>query len=504
MLSKASESGRELFSRRFDVCVVGAGPAGITLARALAARGLDVALMEGGDFEFTPESQALYSGEHVGVGYEDLDVVRLRYFGGSSGHWNGTCRALDAHDFVPLEHRPWGWPIAKTDLDPYGPAAAEILELESPEELPEVPLRQSEGRFRQIQWRHSPPVRFGDKYRDEIVGSERITLCLNANLVDLRLDDSLAKVTAAVFKSHEAGDPGFTVRARHYCLCLGGIENARLLLNFRQRPRGIGNDHDLVGRYFCDHPYLRIGNTLYTKRPPLTVSSLAPTLDFLEREKLLNFALVAFTREEGPQPFLDAAEETAKCFGPFTRSMVEVLRGYRPACRTAGGLDEFNVRHDPESYPSGWVRISTEQALNPDSRVTLIDEKDALGLRRARLEWRLGEDEDRTVRTAALALGMHMAEQNIGRLWIEDRVLADPIELPPDAMHGSYHHMCTTRMSDDPRQGVVDRHCRVHGMANLYLGGSSVFATPGFANPTYTIVQLALRLGDHLGSRLRG
>ena len=503
MIFDSSEGGRAYFARAFDVCVVGAGPAGITLARSLADKGLDVALMEAGDFDFTPQSQDFYAGERAGVDYPDLDLVRLRYFGGTSGHWTGTCRALDSYDFRPLKQRPWGWPIAKADLDPYQAAAAEILELGSPEELLDLPVRQAANRFRAIQWQYSPPVRFGDKYRREIVEARRIALCLNANLVDLRLDNTLSTVTAAVFKSYNIGDPGFEVRARVYCLCLGAIENARMLLNFRQKPRGIGNDHDLVGRYFCEHLYLRIGDMLYTERPARRLSSLAPTLDFIERQEILSFSLLLFAREDAPQSFLDATKETAKCFDTFTRSVTELLRGYRPACRSGGGLDEFRIRHDPDRFPSGWVKIAAEQALNADSRVQLTDEKDAFGLQRARLEWRLGEDELRTVRAAALALGMHMAEQNRGRLWIEDWVLADPMELPRDRLLGSYHHMCTTRMSDNPRQGVVDRDCRVHGTGNLYLGGSSVFATPGFANPTYTIVQLALRLGDHLGRRLR-
>jgi choline dehydrogenase-like flavoprotein len=329
-------------------------------------------------------------------------------------------------------------------------------------------------------------------------------LCLNANLVDLRLDDALATVTGAIFKSYEPGDPGFQVSARAYCLCLGGIENARMLLNFRQRPRGIGNDHDLVGRYFCEHPYLFVGYMLLAERLRRHVTSFAPTVDFMKRERTLNFALVVLASDEAPESFVDAAKETVKCFDATTRDLTELLRGYRPACKTQGGLAEFRVRRDPEHFPTARVRIATEQALHADSRVTLIGERDPFGLQRVRLDWCLGDLERRTVRSAAVALGMHLAEQNLGRLRIEDWVLADPMELPQDTMIGSYHHMCTTRMSDDPSQGVVNRDCRVHGMANLYLGGSSVFSTPGLANPTFTIVQLALRLGDHLGSRLRG
>jgi choline dehydrogenase-like flavoprotein len=120
------------------------------------------------------------------------------------------------------------------------------------------------------------------------------------------------------------------------------------------------------------------------------------------------------------------------------------------------------------------------------------------------LDWRLSETDKRTLKVAALEFGTQLARQNAGRLNINQLVLDPKPTFPTtvgDEVAGN-HHMCTTRMSDDPRNGVVDRNCRVHSVDNLYIGGSSVFATPGFANPTYTIVQLALRLADHLDSRL--
>jgi choline dehydrogenase-like flavoprotein len=154
---------------------------------------------------------------------------------------------------------------------------------------------------------------------------------------------------------------------------------------------------------------------------------------------------------------------------------------------------------------AGPVRIASEQALNPDSRVALGPDRDPLGLRRATLDWRLSELDVHTMRTAVQALGTHLAEQGIGRVRFRDWLLAEPVAFPgtDSDIVGGMHHMGTTRMADDPRRGVVDRDCRVHGLDNLFVGGSSVFGTPGHANPTYTIVQLALRLGDHLAERLQ-
>ena len=451
------------------------------------------------------ESQDLYVGESVGVEYDDLDVVRLRAFGGSSGHWSGWCRALEEYDFTALPHRPTYWPISKADLDPYEAAASEILDLEGARDLADLPLTQREDRFRHVQFRHSAPTRFGEKYRDEIAASDRVTACLNANLVDLRLADDLATVTGAVFRSYAAGDPGFTVRAKSYCLCLGGLENPRMLLNMTsQKPNGIGNDQDLVGRYFCEHPRYPIAAVLFADKPDFQYDRYAPTLDFMLRERILNFQLRVEATDPSPQTATKAATAAATCLSPLTERLAERVLGPERRCKWRG-FEEYQVRRDPESYPLAVVRMHSEQALNRDSRVLLSDATDPLGLRRLRLDWHLSDIDYHTMRTAVLGLGAHYAEQGTGRLKVEDWILNEPPAMPGKVgkeWNGAPHHMCSTRMADDPREGVVDRDCRVHGTSNLYLGGSSVFSTAGYANPTYTIVMLSLRLSDHLTAGL--
>jgi hypothetical protein len=200
MLVDADEADRGLFDRDFDACVIGTGPAGMTVARRLAAKGFSVALMEGGGLELETESQDLYEGEVVGLDYYDLRDARLRMFGGSSMHWGGRCRELDAINFLPRSYEALsGWPIRKADLDPYQAEADTILDLVPAAEAPDLPLVQNGDRFHHIQYRYSPPTRFGDKYRDEIAASEAILCATNANLVDLRLDDGLATLTEARF-----------------------------------------------------------------------------------------------------------------------------------------------------------------------------------------------------------------------------------------------------------------------------------------------------------------
>jgi choline dehydrogenase-like flavoprotein len=499
-----AEGDRGRFAKAFDVCIVGAGPAGITLARALAARGFEVALMEGGGFDVSVESQDAYVGDIVGMDYIDLDAVRLRVFGGCSEHWSGRCRAIDAEAFEPMPQRPMAWPIRKADLDPYAVAAAEILDLPLKRQPDDLPAPHPDP-FRDIRFQHSAPTRFGQKYRDEIAASPGIAACVNANLVDLTLDADLATVTAAHFRSFDPADPGFAVRARAYCLCLGGFENPRMLLNLtRQKPQGIGNDHDLVGRYFCEHPSRTFAEARFAHPLAIEGYSLAPTREFMLEHGTLGFTLKVQGRDYPPDGLWRALKSATECASPGTRRLAERLLGRPSRCRW-GGVEEFLARRWPEDYPTGWVWMAVEQALNPDSRVMLGDEVDAFGLRRIRFDWQLTDLDYHTMQTAALALGEHFAEADIGRIRIEDWLLADDPRMPEgtDIVHGGewsggYHQMCTTRMADDPREGVVDRNCRVHGTANLYLGGSSVFGTPSYCNPTFTIVQLALRLGDHL------
>jgi choline dehydrogenase-like flavoprotein len=504
MLLDTAGAERAAFAERdFDVCVIGSGPAGMTLARRLAARGRDVALMEAGGLEWSPESQDVYHGEITGHHSPDLDGVRLRFFGGTSFHWGGQSREFDEGDFAPRAHHPLsGWPIAKADLDPYGPETAEILDLPG-SDFPDLP-RPEGSPFRQLSYMFSPPTQFGAKYLDEITASRRILCGLHANLVDLRLvEPDLSRVEAAVFRSYDPGDPGFAVRARVYALCTGGIENPRLLLNFTsQKPAGIGNEHGLVGRYFMDHPNAQAGEVIYAiaEEPVRYV----PTEAFMAEQGTLAMLLATSPRERREMDLLTEAARDLQCMLPFGERLVEAVLRQKPGRCDTGGIAEWWRSRDPERHPWGRVYSQSEQALNPDSFVGLSEARDAFGLRRARLHWALQPIDYHTMQTTTLALAQDIARRGIGRMRVYDWVLEGALPAVEDGIGqiSSYHHMCTTRMSDDPRHGVVDRNCRVHDCGNLYIGGSSVFATGSYAHPTYTIVQLALRLGDHLDREL--
>ena len=310
-----------------------------------------------------------------------------------------------------------------------------------------------------------------------------------------------------MFRSYAPDDPGFTVEAPFFALCTGGIENARLLLNFdSQMQGGIGNANDQVGRYFCDHPGVFLGEVLFAAPPGLPDDSFFISLPEFRAEKgVLGMNMRFHLRDQRSMSFFTEAARTLECNVPFALEIAQMLGQKRPRC-DLGGLGDWRRSLTPERYP--WARLTTnsEQALNPESRITLGAERDPLGLRRARLHWQLLPLDYRTLKVTTLAMGQALAEAGIGRLRVYDWLLAEDPVLPglDDKLGeiGAYHHMCATRMSADPRNGVVDADCRVHGLANLYIGGSSVFATSSFVNPTYPIVQLSLRLGDHVADQV--
>lgn len=507
MLVDANRLEGHPFSERvFDVCVCGAGVAGITLARELGRKGLTVALMEGGGREFSEESQELYAGEIVGSEYHDLTHPRLRYFGGTSNHWQGWCLPLDEHDFEPKPYQDWsGWPIRKADLDPYLAAARAVLDIPEDAVRPAPALPLEPDTLRPFRVWFSPPTRFSEKYGEELKAAGNIHLVLNANLVGMVLDDALGHILRCEFRDYERAEP-FSVAAKAYVLCLGGLETPRMLLAAAQQlPGGIGNQHDLVGRFFSDHPHFSVGRYILNDenpsvpdvlhdeslQSPNNITFLAPTEGFLRKRHVSSFGLrlVPYSGFARDRPGVGAFLQRQICGSDFAIRLAEAVRG-----RVPPWWDCFD----------GKIRIATEQAPNYDSRVALSERTDRFGLPRIRLDWRLGEIDRKTIRTATIELGRQFAVTDWGRVQIDDWVLDRDLPMPGlgEDEYTGMHHIGTTRMGEDPRRGVVDRDLKVFGQDNLFVCGSSIFSTAGHANPTFTIVQLALRLTNHLDTML--
>ena len=341
--------------------------------------------------------------------------------------------------------------------------------------------------------------------RATLEASDHLHLFLNANLVDIELDDRRQAVTNLVFRSFARDEP-FRVTARTYVLCLGGLENPRALLNAnRQIAAGIGNRHDLVGRYFTEHPHHTLGR-IVLERPMRGRQFYAPTPAFMAEREVLNFGL-RFIADVGERSFGSELMRSVACVAPFMERLAEAVRGSRMRCKDGGIVTYLDEQLDREALHGAKLRVAAEQAVNYDSRVTLSRTRtDRFGLPRIELDWRINELDRHTIKTAAVTFGELLAERRVGRLKLDPWLLEDTVTFPgidSGAEVGGHHHMCTTRMSDNPKEGVVDRNGKLHEVDNLYLGGCSTFATGGHANPTYTIAQLAFRLADHLDGRAR-
>ena len=249
-----------------DICIVGAGAAGISMALDWADSTHKVILLEGGGYDYDAEVQDLYAGLNTGQRYFPLRSSRLHFFGGTTGHWGGLCSPLDPLDF---KSRSWvphsGWPITLEDLHPFYEKAHEYLELgpynyrqnywtELYPDMQPLPL-DPEVIWSKI-WQFSPPTRFGSKYRNRIENSNNIHLYTYANCTNIVLKNSLHTVDHVVVKNHDGKN--HKVRAKHFVLACGAIQNARLLLaSNKQIPSGLGNKYDNTGRYFMEHLELK-------------------------------------------------------------------------------------------------------------------------------------------------------------------------------------------------------------------------------------------------------
>ncbi|MFN0024671.1 MAG: FAD-dependent oxidoreductase [Parvularculaceae bacterium] len=473
------------FEGAFDVCVCGSGPAGMTVAREAAARGLRVLLLEAGGFDLSEQSQEIFQAKSVGpLEYYGVEACRLRMFGGASGHWAGRCSVLDEIDFEPRDI--WGlpgWPIARAEAYRRLDDAQAILDIEGQSLAPRrephwKSTRLAPSGFARSGLKHSGPTRFGEKFRAELGASKQITVCLNANVLSLDLSDDRRAVTGV--RVADWRERLFTVAARQTVLAFGSLENARFLLNMAALASApIGDQGGFVGRCFMEHFDIVLGrfvteNTALWRREDALSVTLAPQV---ARKRGLGSAVVSLSPNAQPRHFGRLA--------PLRRLANDI----ECAISSPGARSTI-------CSGDGMATDIIEQAPNRDSRV-LLDEsaKDRFGHFRVNVDWRLSAQDVKTITGLAEEVGKSLAEQNAGRFKIADDILDSA---PVPGFH--CHQMGTTRMSVDPKFGVVDSDCRVHGMQNLYVAGSSVFATGGGANPTTTIVALALRLGEHLAT----
>ena len=519
---------------RTDICIVGSGAAGLSVANEFLGTSREVCILEGGGYGPNEETQSLYDLESIGYPIRENFMSRARYYGGTCNLWAGRTMRLEPID---LAQRSWipnsGWPMPYSELARYYHEGTRALRLPSFQTFDQIahPLHMSEKEislFDNDQLRAIPilwgtkPFRFGTAYKSKLQKAPNITLYLNANVTEINLDDSGTYV--ASLSASTLGGTELVISASYVVLACGGLENARLLLVSRGVcSSGVGNEFDVVGRYYMDHPRAIFGQVRLhpnTSLPKLMGYPLPDGMaqigigltEHVQRKEHLHNSYVTL------EPQL--SEVAQKRYESSVRFAKIVLRkGYAGrrynvfGARLAEVRDMIYLLTPKEIMPHAlyrwyvtakrslnrYIRVKylttvnyCEQIPNPESRVYLSQKRDRLNMNTLILDWRLDAQESNSIARLHQVLAKRLVRSEIG-----DLESSRP-EFENLSFTDASHHMGTTRICEDPKKGVVDAHCKVHGVSNLFVTGSSVFPTVGHANPTLTIVALAIRLADHL------
>lgn len=534
-----------------DVCVVGAGPAGITLALTLAGNGLNVVVLEAGERAHDRRAQSHYEGEVADERlHSPVHRYRLRGLGGSTGSWGGRCVPYDPIDFEARAFVPAsGWPISYDGLLPWYAKANTWVEAgrfayDARTALPDAPPL-LDGFVSDIVHTHglerfSCPTDFGKRYRKRLEAAPDVRVLTGAHCTRVRLDEqgrTVRRLDVATLSGNR-----FRVAAKATVLAAGGLETARLLLHSTDVvPQGVGNRWDVVGRYYQCHIAGNVG-TLTVFGSPRKVRhgyevaadgvycrrrmSIAPALQ--RQHGLLNaVARLHFPRITDPAHGSGVLSSLFLARRWISYEYGKRLRDTVPASADAMALHMLNVVRQPmeiAGFVGHWVHRRTlasrkfpsvilpnrtnrfslevhgEQQPLASSRVQLAQDADALGVRRLRVDWRYCAADVQSVSRTLALIAEEVERTGVGRYDF------NPETLEEDLMrYGAYggHHIGTARMGLDPKSSVVDADCRVHDVDDLYIAGSAVFPTSSQANPTLTIVALALRLAHRLTQKLQ-
>jgi choline dehydrogenase-like flavoprotein len=507
-----------------DICIIGAGAAGITIAKEFLGSRHKIVVLEGGGFDPDADSQKLFESEIVGLPHASIHDGRARVFGGTTTLWGGQALRFEEFD---LQERSWvphsGWPIPLAELEPYYERAERVLrvgahisysDLCSSFGIKPPALDPSKLYIECSRW--SPKPNFGTTYRQELKNTSNVSVLLHANVTSINTNPSATAIENIEFQTLN-GKKG-TAKARFYVVCGGGIETARLLLaSNRIDPNGVGNKNGLVGRYFQEHVHMNLGNLLTKDRAHLQnlfesffVRGLkhAPLLTLTQRmqveKQLLSIhGMVVF------EPAADSGIAAMKklfraAIGGSFSNTTELGRLIGTALANPGELFRLAYRLRVQKRAGTPKRgpilfgAQCEMAPNPNCRVTLSEARDHFGMPRARLDWSLGELERRTLLEFVKTLACEFERLGLGSFDLKQAEFLDDPAAWVERARDSAHHMGTTRMHETPQHGVVDPQCRVHGISNLYIGSSSVFPTSARSNPTLTILALCLRIANRL------
>jgi hypothetical protein len=461
----------EINKKKFHTIIIGSGPAGMSLALKFEKKKIPVLIIEAGHRYASDSSQVFYKGNVYGDNYPDLSAARLRQLGGSSGHWGGTCSVMTDYDFSK-------WPIKKNDLDIYESEAKGILNLkgsfiekEIGDNINYIGILRSD-------------VNFAEKYFSHLSKSSFITLVLDCSFLKFNFANNSINSAEVHFKNNI-----YKISSKNYVLACGGLENSRLLLWSKSFNKNYF-DHDMpIGNYYMDHPTANVGEGILNFKTffkflekenfNYDISSFcnsfiffSPNKDFIEKNKILTTRIGIYFKTLESKDYKKRIIRKVSCIAP--------------------NFVKYYTSDDTRNFT---IEIQSDQEPSFENKITLDpDLKDKYGIPNINLFWKRSKLVRESSRIAMIELGKFFVKKNIGRIGVEDFLFSNK-----EYLHtGGYHHMGGTRIGVSKKDSVVDKNLKVHGINNLYICGSSVFRSGGSANPTFTIVQLSLRLGDHL------
>jgi choline dehydrogenase-like flavoprotein len=497
----------------FDVCVVGAGAAGIALATDLAGNGYKVVLLEAGGLSPEYRSQAIYRSEITGHPHDGTSVGRFRTFGGSTTQWGGQILELAQTSFDRRTHvEGSGWPFSKSELASYYDRALEFVGLKGAireDELVGKILNESNisvgPEFSFLYSRHCFQLNFAR--HSSLSEVNNLTIIYHANVVALKMNKARSAISAVKVLGYKGRSE--EISAKQFIICMGGVESVRLLL----QPPSTGilpwQDNGILGRFFQDHILFEC----------IPISEL----QFQAAARLFGCAEVNGYKYRAHFRLSDAMQskystlDIAAEINPFQRSIKsherasrmlrDVLKGRRPAIGPVSDLRQLPpavrsllIRRtigEDSLWDRTMLTLHCEQSPRSSSTIALSQKKDSLGMFLAKLHWSISDQELHSLSTFIRLADRVFTRNRIAQLQVPRGFLEDVDELRRNCVD-SYHHIGGTRMSASRTDGIVDENLKLFGVSNGYVCSCSVFPSSGFSNPTHTLLSLSFRLSKHI------
>ena len=457
----------EINLKDFPVIIFGSGPAGITIALELEKKKISSLIIEAGQEEYSEESQDFYDGKIIGDNFSNLSSSRLGQLGGTSGHWGGWSKPIEGYNFKK-------WSITKEELDKYSDGACSILKIKNKFNKAEL-----NKYFNQIEFQYSD-VKFADQYKEHIYKSKNIHLILNCQLS--HFDGKNNSIESAICISNNSVKK---IKSKHFILACGGIENSRILLWTKEKSKELINDNLPIGQYWMNHPWIISGiGVINKKKLKMKLNNSFIDYDgplhFAAKEKLINEKNIL-----SAGIYMNAKEDT-KLHKEIIKDVLCIAPEYGKK------ISRMMFKKD---LKCGNIFMQVEEPANKNNRIMLDSiKKDKFNIPRVNLYYKQSKESLYTAKIFLEEFANLCREEDLGRIALKENIY----NLSTFENMGGYHHLGGTRIGNNKSTSVVNSDLKMHDINNLFISGSSNFPTGGYTNPTYTIVQMALRLDKTL------